>query len=451
MDVTQRRRSRGQIAIATALVLPALLASLGLAVDTGMAYLLKARLSTAVDAAALAGARAVARGSNQSEQMFNAKQAAKVHFDANISNNYFGSTITWNDPAITFDRGLVTIGTSAQAQMPVRLMQILGFDTMPVAANAQIVRRDLDMVFVIDTSGSLSPVAAQVRSSAQQFLQMFNDSTDRVALIHFSVGAVVDVPFKADQSRGFDRASMNSRIRNYSFSGTTNYSESLWQARDQLNRVIQPANRSSLRTIVFFSDGAPNAFASYFAFRNPADCNLPGALVTGDGGYGTPTGLFRIDAQDQRMSGNCYRGTSIASALTSNAIPAWYNAHDVNDRQFALAPNPSGMRTVTSAPTWTNINRAARNLAEQMAGQSRREGIYVYTLGLGPDLNAATGPDNERGEVLLKNMARTVDSTKFNRPEYAGQPVGQYCWAATTAGLGPCFAELASQILRLTQ
>ncbi|AKU20339.1 vWA domain-containing protein [Massilia sp. NR 4-1] len=451
MHPLKKKYCCGQVAILAALLLPILIGAIGLAIDSGVGYLLRARLSSAVDAAGVAAARAVTQGATQADQIASAKQAARRFFDANIADGYLGSTLTWNDPAITFDHGAITIDTSAQASVKVSLMQVLGFNLLQVNAQAQTIRKDLDLAFVVDTTGSLSSVAAQVRTSAQSFLSMFNVDTDRISLIHFSVGGVVDVPFKADQSRGFDRTTMNTKIQNYSFGATTNYSEGLWQARDQLNRVILAANRSTLRVIVFFSDGAPNAFASYFTFKNTGNCALPGTIATGDTQTGNPTGLFRYDVQNQQLSGNCYQGNNILSYLTSTAIPPWYNAHDAADQEFPLVPNPSGMRSVTSTPSWTNINRAARNLAESMADKSRAEGIYVFTLGLGAAARATTGPDGETGEVLLKNMAHTVDSTKYSLPQYANQPVGEYCWAATAADLQPCFAQLASQILKISR
>ena len=451
MPAFAHKRNRGQVALMVAILLPVMLGMLGLAIDSGVGYLLRARLSAAVDAAGVAAARAVTQGATQSDQIASAKHAAKLFFDANIANGYLGATMMWNDPVITFDRGAITIDTSASAAVRVSLMQIAGFDILNVNAQAQTVRKDLDLAFVIDTTGSLSSVAAQVRSSAQSFISMFNTSADRLALIHFSVGSVVDVPFKADQSRGFDRATMNTKIQNYTFGATTNYSEGLWQARDQLNRVIQTANRSSMRVVVFFSDGAPNAFASYFAFKTPADCAEAGTIATGDAATGNASGLYRYDAQNQNLTGNCYRGTNISTNLTATAIPAWYNAHNVADQEFPLVPNPAGMRPVTSAPTYANINRVSRNLAEVMADKTRAEGIYVFTLGLGTAARSASGPDGETGEALLKNMAHTIDSSKFRDPQYANHPVGEYCWAATTADLGPCFAQLASQILRISR
>ena len=444
-------KCRGSIAVISALSIVVLIATIGLALDSGLGYIIRTKLNAAVDSAGIAAARAVSQGSSQATQSSNAIQAAQAFFAANYPAGYMGSTPTFDTPTVSFNGGQITIGTSASAAVNVNFLQILGFNLLNVSAAAQTTRKDLDMAFVVDTTGSMSSVASQVKTSAQSFLAQFNATTDRVALIHFAIGGVTDVPFKADQSRGFDVATMDTDIQNYVFGATTNYSEGLWQARNQLNNVIQTANRSTLRVIVFFSDGAPNAFASYFAFKVPANCALAGSVVTGDTQTGNPGGLYHYDQQNQRLGGACYQGTNIASYLTGTAIPAFYNAHNPADTEFPLVPNPAGMRSVTASPTWTNINRSARNLAEEMADKSRSEGIYIYTLGLGPNVQAPSGPDNEVGEVLLKNMAHTPDSSKFNLAQYAGQPVGAYCWAATTANLGPCFSKLASEILRLTR
>ncbi|MFC6949256.1 hypothetical protein ACFQI9_32420 [Paraburkholderia dipogonis] len=59
-----------------AVSLIALLGILGLAVDSGLGYMIKARLDAATDGAVIAAGEAVTRGSNQTEQTNNAQQAA---------------------------------------------------------------------------------------------------------------------------------------------------------------------------------------------------------------------------------------------------------------------------------------------------------------------------------------------------------------------------------------
>jgi Flp pilus assembly protein TadG len=437
---------RGQILVMTALLLVVLVGAVGFALDAGIGYLVKARLNSAVDAAGVAAARSVVLGSTQVEQAASARAAATNFFNANYPANYWYSTATLAPPTVTFQQGKVTIDIRATAVVPVHFMQVMGFDLLNVSSAARVVRKDLDMAFVMDTTDSMVAVAPTVRSAAVSFLGHFSPTTDRVALIHFSDGAVVDVPFKADQSRGFDRATMTTRINALSFNGFTNYSEGFWNARDQLNNHIAAANRSSLRVVVFFSDGSPNTFASYFAFRNAGDCNLSGSLQTGAGGSGNPDGLWYHDQQSRQLPGNCYRGTSIGSYLTSTALPAWYNPHDkAGEHEFPVVT--ATPRRVTSAPNWTNVNRASRNLPEAMAAKSGDEGVYVFTLGLGAHVHDLTGPDNESGETLLKCMANTSDSSCHD----ATRPVGTYCWAATENDLKPCFSKLASEIMRITR
>ncbi|HTD05865.1 MAG TPA: vWA domain-containing protein, partial [Undibacterium sp.] len=283
------------------------------------------------------------------------------------------------------------------------------------------------------------------------FLTKFNPVLDRMALIHFSEGAVVDDPIRP-VLRGFDLASMNTHINALNFGGNTNSPEGFWNARDQLNSIAL-VNRSSLRVIVFFSDGAPNTFASVFTFKKPSDCTTAGSLLSGDASSGSLDGLYRYDQQDSTAAGKCNAGTNIGNKLTSTALPNWYNAHNPTNI-VALQEFPvvvSTPRVVTSAPTYANVNRASRNLLEAMAAKARSEGIYVFSLGLGGQLTSPTGPDDEQGDVVLKCIANTADALPRCVTAGAGQPVGIYCHAVDQNGLKPCFDKLASAILRITK
>ncbi|NVM75149.1 Flp pilus assembly protein TadG [Duganella sp. SG902] len=454
------KRQRGGITVMVVISLTTLLAVVGLAFSAGLSYMVKAKLNAATDAAGLAAARAISNGKNQTEQIANAKAAAQRFFAANFPPNYLMSTATLNDVNVAFNTSEVTITVSASATMPTALFG--GFSTGPMSPGVltETKRKDLDMVVVLDTSGSLSGSAANVRSSAKTFLNQFNVERDRVGLLHFSYGAVVDDPIR-QTARGFDRASMLDNITSYSFSGSTASPEGMYAARAQINSVpTTNNNRSSLRVIVFFSDGAPNSFGTTLKWNNSGDCkdvnNLPraGTIATDDDGSGTPTGLFELDQQSDDMGGSC---TPSNITTKASALPDWYNAHNQpqsniwNDpaapREFPIVTNSP--RVVTSDITYRNVNRAARNLVEAMAAKSRDEGIYVFTLGLGAALKSGTGADGEKGEDTLKCMANSTDAPArcFN----AAKPVGVYCHAATQADLTPCFSKLASAILRISK
>ncbi|MGK5058864.1 vWA domain-containing protein [Janthinobacterium sp. LB2P49] len=442
------KRQGGQVLVMVALSAIVLVASVGLAVDSALGYFVKAKLNAAVDAASLAAARGVTAGSSEEEQRASARQSAKNFFDINYPDQFLLSTPTLHPVDVTFSKGTVTIDVSASASLPVSLMGVLGFKTLNVAASAQTIRKDLDMVLVMDTSRSLENNADAVQAAGKSFLNKFNSTVDRVGLLHFASEAQIDVPIRQIE-RGFDRASMTmkgGKIDQFTFVGGTNSSAGMFQARKQLNDIAQ-ANRSSLRVIVFFSDGSPAAFSSYFP--NTGDrCQTAGALATFTK-LQTPAlaGLYRMKVSDSLQYGDC-------AATQITALPAWYNAN--NDaaplREFPIVTNTPRVVTASVASAqaqWTNVHRASRNLVEAMAAKARQEGIYVFTLGMGASLKAKEGPDNELGEDLLRCLANAPDAKATCRKP--AEPVGLYCYAATESELSPCFTRLASAILRISK
>jgi hypothetical protein len=311
----------------------------------------------------------------------------------------------------------------------------MGFTGMDVGASAQAIRRDLDLALVLDVSTSLVPVAQQVRDAATLFLERFSPDTDRVALVRFAYGAVVDVPIRAEQ-RGFDRPAMRQKLAAAQFSGYTNSAEGLWQGHAQLGSVLA-AQRSSLRVMVFFSDGVPTAFASRFGVAAPAGCDLAGVLISDIDGASV-RGLWRMDRQEEPVPG------CAAAALSPQALPLFYNAHGERADLPVVGGAP---RSVGAAPSWINVNRAARNLAEAMAAQARSEGIHVYTIGLGPELLQYAGADRESGSDLLKCMANSADAPPACR--VPSQPAGVHCHARAEIASSALSGSAPSRVHRL--
>lgn len=436
----------------TALAMLVLLAVVGLVIDGGLAYLVKARLNAAVDSAALAGARAVPAGNNQTEQTASAQAAAADFFAANISSGYLLSEPKLLSTKVTFNQGQATIDVNAEAPMPVSVMQVLGFSSLKPTAYAQTIRRDLDMALVVDTSGSLKGQAATVRASAKSFLNKFNVTQDRVSLIHFASGALTDFPINTS-ARGFNRAGMLKTIDGFTFDGGTASVEGMINARDQLNGITL-ANRSTQRVIVFFSDGDPSAFGSYVTFANAAECSNVAGVIE----MGYPHGLSSINGtvydyvrEDCRVVKN--------NKMTTRSLPAWYNGrnsasnqNDTSKREFPVVTNTPRVVTAditTQALLQRNVERASRNLVEAVAAKARDEGIVVFTLGLGDALKSPGDNDPDTGEMILKCMANVADAP--SRCYNPNKPVGMYCYAATEADLTPCFSRLASAILRITK
>ncbi|MDO8032058.1 VWA domain-containing protein [Janthinobacterium sp. SUN128] len=447
------QRQGGQVLVMVALSAVVLIASVGLAIDSALGYFVKAKLNAAVDAASLAAARGVTAGNSEEEQRTRARQSARDFFDVNYPDHFLLSTPTLHPVDVTFDKGTVTIDVSASASLPVSLMGVLGFKTLEVAASAQTIRKDLDMVLVMDTSGSLKNNADAVRAAGKSFLNKFNATVDRVGLLHFASEAQIDVPIRQIE-RGFDRGGMTmkgGKIDQFAFVGGTNSSAGMFQARKQLNDIEQ-VNRSSLRVIVFFSDGSPAAFSSYFPNKDNK-CKDAGGLATFPKLQNPAlAGLYRMKVSDSLQYGDC-----AASQIT--ALPAWYNAtndaahaNDAALREFPIVTNSPRVVTASTATAqaqWTNVHRASRNLVEAMAAKARQEGIFVFTLGMGASLKTKEGPDNELGEDLLRCLANTTDAKATCRKP--AEPVGLYCYAASDSDLSPCFTRLASAILRISK
>jgi Flp pilus assembly protein TadG len=459
---TKWKKSTGVITILMAVALPALLAIVGLAIDSARAYGVKANLSAAVDAASLAAARAVSNGEAA------ATRAANKFFAANFPAGYFGSTP--GQPSVSFSytaEGHISINVSATAKMPTTFLRIVGMDEMDISSIAQTIRRPVDLSFVVDNTTSLTAAAGvdvtqDVIDRSKDFVGYFGEFFDRIALVKYALGAEVPVGFNS--ARGFSKITVERAIDAFEFGSSssphfTNASEGMWRAIDAITTANEPA---SLRVIVFFTDGAPNTFASSFSFNGGVPDRV-GAIRSTGASSGTPYGLWEADKVAKPIASpweyRDNRGTSLADALAG--FPRYYNAHDPDASDFLVInpshprrPVPDYNRSRDSArDLYKKINRISRNLPEDMAEYARQNGIFVLTLGLGSNLTQPTGPDDERGEEMLMRMAN--DPRMAEIPSLASdfrpdEPQGIYCHAVDKDALAPCFADMLAVIIRLT-
>src|SRR3982074_2721164 len=87
----RRLRQRGFALIFYATMLIFVIGCVGLAVDVGTIYMIKARLSSAVDAAALAGGRSVNFANSVATATTNFSTTANQFYAANFPTGYFNS------------------------------------------------------------------------------------------------------------------------------------------------------------------------------------------------------------------------------------------------------------------------------------------------------------------------------------------------------------------------
>ena len=140
---------RGAIAAIVGLAIIPMFAAIGLAVDSARGYMLKSKLSYAIDAAGLAGGRAFETDLREEDIM--------MFFEANFPPGYMGSVLATGHPDIEFDDEENTITIVASATIPTAFMGVAGVDEMTVSARTVIKRelRGMELVLVMDNTGSM--------------------------------------------------------------------------------------------------------------------------------------------------------------------------------------------------------------------------------------------------------------------------------------------------------
>jgi len=144
-----RRTERGAVAVIVALAVVPLMVGGGLAVDLSRAYLVKSRLSHALDAAGLAVGtmRTNSTSTTYLETQFN------NFFTANYPSSEVGST---HDLTFIDNGGIITV--SGKTTVNTVFMSIVGIDTITVSSTAEIKveTKGLELVMVLDNTGSMS-------------------------------------------------------------------------------------------------------------------------------------------------------------------------------------------------------------------------------------------------------------------------------------------------------
>lgn len=141
------RDERGGMAIFAAFAIIVLAASVGLGVDTVRGYMVQSRLSAALDAAGLAGARVMFSPTRDDD--------IRMYFDANFPAGFMGATIIGPNISVDADEEVLTL--TAQATIDTSIMRLMGFDTLTVGTTSEITREAelLEVVLSIDMSGSM--------------------------------------------------------------------------------------------------------------------------------------------------------------------------------------------------------------------------------------------------------------------------------------------------------
>lgn len=452
----------------------------GLVIDLGLDYMIQTKLQMAIDAAALAGARSLSRGNDDGTQQTNAMATARAYLTANFPQGYLGvSTPTVNTLSIDESQTNVrSLTMSASSTVPFSFMGWFGAGSTKVGATATAVRRDVNVMMVIDRSGSLqnSGSCAPMKAASTGFVSKFANGRDNVGLITFATSSRVDFAL----ANNFNTAStpVTTIINNVTCSGATSSAQALWTAYQSLATLNQPA---ALNVILFFTDGQPTAVTAVMPKSASSTCTQPGPF----------TGVFTVGFQVSSpfspvATGGIfdYNAQAQGSGFTeSNAITAaeggpptncawasnWTNAvndivgvpttdiwgNNLTNGYLSVNTTTSGGKTYVTVPTNStgalNMINASTNAADDAAARIRAQAspgnganalgnIMIFSIGLGNSTYPANGG-------FLQRVANDPASSSFS----SSAPTGLYVYAPTAADLTDAFARVAGEILRLAK
>jgi Flp pilus assembly protein TadG len=357
MQIHQRRnREKGaSLFIAIAALVWVVIPMLGLFIDLGILYSVKARLQAAVDGAALAAARALNLGQSTPAQALSAQQNAVNWFYANFPAG------NWNTVNTVMNTGTVTVVNSpnnanlrqvtvtATTNVPAWFMKWLGFNTTPLAVTGQASRKDLVAMLVLDRSGSMCSIngaapapscgandgtpCASMITAAKNFTGAFAAGRDQIGMMTFADGYYLDsAPTTNFQSvLGYTNAAGSGAgaIDNVTCAGGTGTAAAVSLAYNELYKIAEPG---AMNLIMLETDGLPNTLIYNFygtpgtiatlALNNGSGCKDTNGKTVANGGWKTAASVPSWLPAISMNTG----GTGFMSNVPAGATGAFYTA-----------------------------------------------------------------------------------------------------------------------------
>ena len=201
---------RGAVSVVLAMSVIPLVALVGIAIDAGRGYMVKSQLGQAVDAAALAGGRAM-------YQTFQASDIQK-YFDANFPPEFMDAEV---DPLqVNVSEAGNTVEVVATAHVPTSFLQVVAVSDVTVSARALVHReiRGLELALVMDNTGSMRSGGKMdaMKSAATDLIDAIYGSRETVPDLYVSL-----VPYTAMVNIGAGRQSWLTGFNSAIYGSTT--------------------------------------------------------------------------------------------------------------------------------------------------------------------------------------------------------------------------------------
>jgi Flp pilus assembly protein TadG len=175
--------NRGGIAVWGGFLMIPLIGFMGIGVDGARGYMVRARLSQALDAAGLAAGK-------QFTNEVKAEEVARMVFEANFPTGYMDAALT--GPTITFNTEAQTVTVAASVVLPTYFVRLVGVNTLTVGANTEVMRNgmNLEIALVLDVTGSM------------------NNPSSKIADLKVAAKELIDIVVYADQSEYYSKVAI---------------------------------------------------------------------------------------------------------------------------------------------------------------------------------------------------------------------------------------------------
>ena len=448
---------RGAFVVIFALSLLVLLGFVALGIEGGRWYLVRAELAKGVDSACLAGAK------NISNPFVTPTTLAEEFGRENFEAGYVGTpqsgagSVRFTATMVETDKISVTGNVDATAI----LARIFGFDRIPVAATGVAQKKEVEIMMILDRSGSMAGTKmTALKNASRGFLDFFADTQDKdkVGLISFAFTAGINgVP---DRALGTNFVTpMKTAISNMTADGATNAEDAVDMADGTGGFTDQtgvPGDRRIQQFVVFFSDGMPTALRDRFKYNNTvydgvvygqgssgrANCrtsdypymSVDNVLLRPNGSGAYPGVNPDTTGDGKATSGSSTNRTVCTSGGSRYLNTKWYLFETTLVPRSGGGTWPAERCSIPMNDLLPYFCGKARQLALDNAQILKSKGIKIYAIGLG---------SSEIDETYLRNL-----SSDCNGGTCSGY---NFTFKVTTAAeLEPVFNKIAKDIkLRL--
>lgn len=386
-----------------------------LAIDAGIAYVARARINKAADAAALAAVKYASQG------RATMRNVAAAVGQANFPNTTFRTTIRTNAD------DSVTVRVVGRRRIQTLFSNVARVRRMNVASAAEATRQPIDLSLLLDVGQATAAPAlfTAMTDGAERLLNQMDDATDRVGVVQLATAAAQVTPLR----RNFRSAAVTA-IRGLQAQRDTNLVHGLQLSSGQLTGVT-PRGTSPRRMLLVVTDGPPNAFtATLTGMTNLDTCpgSPPATYLGALAAYpaGGVRGLFEPTTRAFSRRIRCLRSPG-ANQFTAVLDP------------LPLSPVPSQLpdgATVTGDHIRTYA--AAASLAAARA--TRAAGITINVIAVS---NAAAPAPEQPDPVLLAQIANQAGA------DDPAQPRGKVYAATDASSIATAIDDLIAAVIDL--